>query len=130
MVARDYRKLAIAAVRAAAEKKAVDPIILDIRRDSDISDYLVILGTESPAQLRAISESVKDALAQLGVHRLHQDGQSSMRWLALDYGGLVVHILMPEARELYRLEHLWEHAKPVLWEEHAKKTHRPHTAKV
>jgi ribosome-associated protein len=46
---------------------------------------------------------------------LHRDGRVRGRWMALDYGGLVVHLLLTQAREFYRLESLWENAKTVHW---------------
>ncbi len=115
VVSRDFRKLAKAAAAAADDKKADDVVILDIRKESDIADYLVIAGARSSAQMRALDESVKEALEDLGVRVLHRDGRFQGRWIALDYGGLVVHVFLEEARQFYRLESLWEKAKPVKW---------------
>ena len=111
--AADFRKLALAAARAADDKKAVDVRILDLRQESDVADYMVIAGAESSAQMGALSESVEDRLRQEGMTALHKEGRPRNRWMALDYGGLVVHLLLAEAREFYRLEGLWEKAKIV-----------------
>src|ERR1019366_3430134 len=111
MVKRDFRKLALAAAGAADDKKAVDVRVLDIRKESDVADYLVIAGAASSAQMNAVSESVEEELGGKGLPALHKEGRSRGRWMVLDYGGLVVHILMTEAREFYRLEKLWEKAK-------------------
>ena len=115
MVTADYRKLARLAAHAAADKKAVDIQVLDIRSESDVADYLVIAGAESSAQMKAVEASVAETLEKSGVRPLHQDGRPTDRWMALDYGGLVVHILLPEAREFYRLEQMWESARSVTW---------------
>jgi ribosome-associated protein len=116
MVRRDFRKLARTAAAAADNKKAVDILILDVRRESDVADYLLIAGAESSAQMRALSDTVEETLLELGLKALHREGRARDRWIAFDYGGLVVHILSREARAFYRLEHLWEKAKPVEWE--------------
>jgi len=116
LVKRDFRKLARAAAAAADDKKAEDVIILDVRRESDVADYMVIAGAQSSTQLTALSEAVQGALHLLGVKSLHREGRARDRWVALDYGGLVVHILLMQARDFYRLENLWENAKPVKWE--------------
>jgi ribosome-associated protein len=116
VVRRDFRKLAKAAASAADDKKAEDVVVLDIRKESDIADYLVIAGANSSTQMSALSEWVEEALQDKGVKVLHRDGKSRSRWMALDFGGLVVHILLAEARDFYRLENLWEKAKPVKWE--------------
>ena len=113
---RDYRKLARAAARAAESKKAVDVIVFDIRNESDIADYMVIAGAQSSAQMGALSDVVEEALGEQGLEVLHRDGRPRDRWMALDYGALVVHLLLTQAREFYRLESLWEKAKIVKWE--------------
>jgi ribosome-associated protein len=114
-VKRDYRKLARAAALAADSKKALDVIVFDIRNESDIADYMVIAGAQSSAQMGALSEAVEEALSEQGVKVLHREGRPRDRWMALDYGGLVVHLLLMKAREFYRLENLWEKAKRVDW---------------
>jgi len=112
---RDFRKLAKAAALAAEDKKAGQIVVLDIRKETDIADYIVIAGADSSAQMKAVRASVKDAMEDLGLSPVHQEGQATDRWMALDYGGLVVHILLPQARNFYRLETLWEKAKTVNW---------------
>ena len=113
--ATDYRKLAKASAEAADSKKAADVLILDIRKESDIADFLVIAGAGSSAQMRALDDAVQESLLDLGAKVLHREGRSGDRWIVLDYGGLVVHILLAQARQFYRLESLWENAKSVKW---------------
>jgi ribosome-associated protein len=112
---RDYRKPAQAAAHAADSKKAVDVVVLDIRKESDVTDYMVIAGARSSAQMGALSDAVEDALGRRGMKVLHREGRPRDRWMALDYGGMVVHLLLMEARDFYRLESLWEKAKIVKW---------------
>ena len=109
----DFKKWALLAVRAAEEKKALNPVMLDLRQASDIADYIGVFTAESSAQIRAIDEEIERTLKKAGARLLRRDGKATGRWLALDYGGLVIHILTPEAREFYRLEQLWEEARPV-----------------
>ena len=115
VVKRTYRTLAKAAAQAADDKKGDHVVVLDIRKESDVADYLVIAGANSTTQMGALSDSVEDALGDLGVQAMHRDGRMKGRWIALDYGGVVIHILLSEARKFYRLESLWEKAKPVKW---------------
>jgi ribosome-associated protein len=118
---RDFRRTAKIIARAAEAKKAMDIVVLDIRRLTDVADYMVIVGAESSPQMRAIYEGICESLESLGLRPLHQDGRFTERWLAIDYGGVVVHILLPPARQFYRLENLWEGGKAVHWEESRKK---------
>jgi ribosome-associated protein len=120
MKTNDYRKFAQEAARAASDKKASDIMLFDIRQESDVADYMLIVGADSSAQMRAIEDSVEERLREWGTLPVHRDGHARDRWLALDYGGFVMHILLPDAREFYRLEQMWEHPKVVLWEAPAK----------
>ena len=66
---------------------------------------------------RAIEDAVRHRLTALGVRPVHVDGHRVGRWMALDYGGFVMHLLLPEAREFYRLDHLWENPRRIAWQE-------------
>lgn len=116
MVGRDYRKMAQRAARAASEKKGLDILLLDIRKESDVADFMLIVGAESSNQMRAIEDSVEQNLREAGLVPLRRDGHAKDRWVAIDYGGFLLHILLPDAREFYRLEHMWENPKQIAWE--------------
>ena len=109
----DFRKAAKSAAIAALDKKAQSVLVLDIRKESDLADYVVVAGAESTAQMKAICASIQEALEAKGLRPLRRDGHTSGRWMVLDYGALIVHLLMPDARRFYRLESLWEKAKPL-----------------
>jgi ribosome-associated protein len=111
----DFRKLAKAAAVAVDNKKAAHVVVLDVRKDSDVADYMVVAGARSSAQMGALFDAVEDKLKDLGARLLHREGRPKDRWLALDYGGLVIHLFSGKAREFYRLESLWENAKSVRW---------------
>ncbi len=112
----DFRKAAKLAAEAALDKKALHVMILDIRKESDLADYVVIAGAESTVQMKAIQSNIADYLETKGLRPLHKEGQTSGRWMVMDYGALIVHLLMPDARHFYRLESLWEKAKPVAFD--------------
>lgn len=99
--------LAEAAAAWALEKKASDVVILDLRGLSDVCDFFVIAGGAVEAQVRAIAESVQDGLARRRQRPLHVEGLESTRWVLLDYVDVVVHVMVPAARDHYQLERLW-----------------------
>ena len=117
MVVLDYRKIAREAARAASDKKAMNILLFDIRQESDVADFMLVAGAESSAQMRAIENHVEERLREWNVAPLRRDGRAQDRWLALDYGGFIMHILLPDAREFYRLEQMWENPKAVKWED-------------
>jgi ribosome-associated protein len=106
--------LARQCVWAAQEKKALDPIILDLRNISTITDYLVICSALSEPQIKAIANGVEQALKE-GFERypLAVDGFPTSQWIVIDYGDVMFHIFHEQKRPLYALEDLWSDAPQV-----------------
>jgi ribosome-associated protein len=101
-------------VWAAQEKKALDPIILDLRSISTITDYLVICSAQSEPQIKAIANGVEQALKEgLERHPLAVDGFPTSQWIVIDYGDVMFHIFHEQKRGVYALEDLWSDAPQV-----------------
>ncbi len=101
------------AVRAARAKKAVDLKVLDLRGIASFTDYFVICTGTNPRQIQAITDEIREQLAQLGETPLGTEGYDTAQWVLIDFGDFLVHIFSPEARQYYDLERLWRHAKLV-----------------
>ena len=77
-----------------------------------ISNYFVICQGNSPSQVEAITESVSDmAREELGEKPTTVVGLENAQWVAMDYTDVLVHIFLPDVREYYDLEHLWDDAQ-------------------
>lgn len=73
--------------------------------------YFVICTAGSPQQADAITDSVEEFTGKhAGEKPAHIAGRQNAEWIAMDYGTVMVHIFLPEAREHYDLEHLWDDA--------------------
>jgi ribosome-associated protein len=102
--------------RVAADNKARDVVVLDMRGITPIYDFLVLATGSSRRQMHAIAEEVDAALREVGDRRLGIEGYEASRWIVQDYGDVVVHVFDAEAREYYALEDLWADARRVDWE--------------
>jgi len=100
-------------VDALMDRKAVDPVVLDLRGLCSATDYFVIVSGTSDAHVRGMAEHVMTALAPTGVEPHHVEGLAQGRWVLLDYVDFVVHVFHPELREFYQLERLWGDAPVV-----------------
>ena len=109
----DGKDIALAAARAAADKKAEDVIILDVTKVSSVTDFFVICSGRSAPQVRAISESVCEKLSEAGSRRLRREGTEEAGWILVDFGDAVIHIFDEREREFYKLESLWKDADRV-----------------
>jgi ribosome-associated protein len=106
--------LARQCVVAAEDKKALDPVILDLRAVSTITDFLVICSASSEPQLKAIANGVEQALKETpGRHPLAVDGFPTSQWIVIDYGEVMLHIFHEQKRGHYALEDLWSDAPVV-----------------
>ncbi|GIX00096.1 MAG: ribosomal silencing factor RsfS [Pirellulaceae bacterium] len=106
--------MAKAAVRAAAENRGQEILLLDITGQTALFDFFLIVTGASRRQLGAISSEIDRVLRdEFGERRLSISGYEEARWIVLDYGTLVVHLFDEETRRFYDLESLWADAKPV-----------------
>lgn len=109
----DGQLRALAAVAAGADKKADNPVVLDVRGLSGVADYFVVLSAESDRQAAAVADAVDDRITSMGAQRLGAEGRSGGGWVLLDFGDVVVHVMSAEARGFYDLEGLWADAPRV-----------------
>lgn len=94
-------------------KKADDVVILDVRKVSSATDYLVICSGNSVPHLKAVGEEILRQAREAGLRTKRQEGYPQSRWVVLDFGDVMVHVFHPDLREHYDLEHLWGDAKRV-----------------
>lgn len=107
-------ELALAAARTAAENRAIDIVVLDMRELTSEFDYFVLATGTSRRQLHAIAEEIDHVLEdELNDRRLGREGFDESRWILLDYGNVVIHLFDQETRDYYRLEDLWGQAARV-----------------
>lgn len=101
------------ALRIVEDKKGHDPILLDLRGISTVTDYFLIVTGNTTTQVKAISEYLDAKLPDAGVSVLHVEGLSEAKWVLVDAGDLIIHVMTPDQREFYHLERLWGDAKEV-----------------
>jgi ribosome-associated protein len=106
----DSEVLARSAAEACDDRKAVDIRLIRVEEISSLADWFVICSGLTDVQVRAIARSVEDSLEErAGRLPLRREGLSEGRWVVLDYGELIVHVLTPQERAYYDLEAFWGH---------------------
>ena len=106
--------LARTCAEAAADKKAEDIVILDMKGISTFTDYFVICSGASEPQLKAIGSSIRETVREkLDRRPASEDGFPASQWVVLDYGDVIVHVFHSEKREFYALENLWRDAARI-----------------
>ena len=103
----------LTALHAAGEKKALEPVVLDLREIASFTDYFVIVSGANERQVQAISDEVYDSLKKAGHPAARVEGYKTAEWILLDYGDFVVHVFEQKARKFYDLERLWRESKRI-----------------
>lgn len=110
----DPEKTARLCAAAAADKKAGDIVLLDMRGVSDFTDFFLICSGSSEPQLKAIASSIRERTRdELGVQPLAADGFPASQWVVIDYGDVICHLFLESKRGFYDLESLWSDARRV-----------------
>lgn len=112
---RGSRQRACLCARVAHENRGRDVLVLDLRELTAVVDFFVLVTGTSHRHMRTVADEIDHALEQLDEQRLGIEGYHGSRWVLLDYGDLVIHVLDPSAREFYALEQLWADAPCVDW---------------
>ncbi|MDR0325398.1 MAG: ribosome silencing factor [Oscillospiraceae bacterium] len=105
------KELAKNAARILSDKKAADIRVLEVTDLTVLADYFIIATGTSSTHLKTLADEVEFMLKKQGVAPGHIEGRGGGNWLLLDYGSVVVHVLLQDAREFYSIERLWSDAK-------------------
>lgn len=98
----------------AEDKKATDPVILDLRAIDGPAEFFFICSAQSDPQIKAIVNNIEESLQEKHktfTYSIH--GSQKSRWIVMDYGSILVHVMHEEKRAYYQLERLWNDAKRV-----------------
>ncbi|GGN97080.1 ribosome silencing factor [Saccharibacillus kuerlensis] len=101
------------ATEAAADRKAMNVVALDLTGISLVADYFVICHGNSDTQVQAIATEVRKRVQDAGSHIRGIEGMDSARWVLMDLGDVIVHIFHRDEREYYNIERVWSDAKVV-----------------
>jgi ribosome-associated protein len=103
----------------ALDKKAVDVLVMDVRKVTDVTRFFVVCTGQSSPQVKAIADHVIDSCRDAGLEIYHVEGYDSLRWVLIDLIDIVVHVFQPDIRRYYQLERLWGDAPAERIEESA-----------
>ncbi|MDX9702793.1 MAG: ribosome silencing factor [Candidatus Auribacterota bacterium] len=100
-------------VKFALDKKCIDPLILDLRGISSVSDYFVICSGDSHRHVKALINVIEVEMKHIGIRPVRKEINSDYTWCILDYSDVLIHVFYHKTREFYKLERLWSDAQEV-----------------
>ncbi|HUS30348.1 MAG TPA: ribosome silencing factor [Kofleriaceae bacterium] len=104
---------ALRALSLALDKKALEPIMLDVRQLCSFCNYQLVISGRSERQVDAIADGIAAGLKSEGLRAISTEGARSGQWALLDFGDFVVHVFLHSVREHYDLEGLWNDAPRI-----------------
>jgi len=87
--------------------RAVNPVVLDVRGKTSITDLMIIATGTSNRHVRSLADHVIEKVKEAGLRPLGVEGTEGAEWILVDLGDVVVHVMSEGTRDLYRLEHIW-----------------------
>ncbi|WP_372778996.1 ribosome silencing factor [Litorivivens sp.] len=89
------------------DMKARDVVVLDVRDMTGVTDYMVVASGTSNRHVKSLANNVIDEAKQQGIKPFGTEGDNVSEWVLVDFGDVVVHTMLPEARTFYDIERLW-----------------------
>jgi ribosome-associated protein len=102
-----------AIIEAALDKKAIEPVLIDVCGQASYADFIGVVSGRSDRQVDAIAEGVCQAMADHGRRPLGREGARNGRWVLIDFGDVVLHVFYHPLREVFDIESLWIDAPRV-----------------
>src|SRR4051812_33357334 len=110
MTVAESRELADRIAELAADKLAVDVVVIDLHDVIGYTDFFVICSGNTERQTKAIHDGIHQGMKGDGLLPRRVEGLGEARWILMDYLDVIVHVFTPDARDYYRLEQLWGEA--------------------
>ena len=103
----EIKAQALALCEVLDNKKALDILAVNVADKTIIADWFVIASGHSTTQVKALCDELEEKAAERGLIARRKEGYQEGRWIVVDFGTILVHLLHPEEREYYKLERLW-----------------------
>ena len=95
-------------INATLQKKAKDIIVLNVKKISTFTDYMLICSGATQRQVQAISAAIQEFLKKSEIKPLGVEGEANGQWILLDYDDIVISIFQESLRAFYAIENLWD----------------------
>ena len=100
-------------INSLEETKGKDIVVMDVTDKTDVTDLMIIVSGTSSRHVKSLANNMVEKCKEAGVQPLGVEGEEQSEWVLVDLGDIVVHLMMPSARQFYDLERLWETAGSV-----------------
>ena len=104
----DSKQMLSQIINSLEDIQASDIKILDVHKQTTITDYMIIASGRANRHVKAIAQKVIEDMKKIGLPALNSSGIEDGYWALIDFGDFIVHVMHPDTRQFYNLEGLWE----------------------
>ena len=94
-------------VEALEELKAVELVTLPVAEVTSVTDWMVVASGTSNRHVKSLADNVAQRAKDAGFRPVGVEGEDTAEWVLVDFGELIVHVMLPATRAFYDLESLW-----------------------
>jgi ribosome-associated protein len=98
-------------IKSIEDTQATDITVIDVRQETTITDYMIIVSGRASRHVKAIAHKVMEDMKPLGLPSINCNGLETGDWVLVDFGDFILHVMQPESRLFYNLEELWKAPK-------------------
>ena len=107
----DLEAMKLAVIDAIEDIKGFDISVMDVRKLTSMTSYMIVASANSSRQAKAVADNVREKLKEKGFAIRGTEGEKEGEWVLVDLDDIVVHIMVPATRAYYNLEQLWGEAE-------------------
>ena len=100
-----------AVIDALEDIKGFDISVMDVRKLTNMTSYMIVCSATSSRQAKAIGDNVSEQMKEKNYTIRGTEGEKEGEWVLVDLNDIVVHIMVPATRAYYNLEQLWGDAE-------------------
>ena len=94
-------------LKALDDAHAMDVSVIDVRKHTSITDYMIICSGRSSRHVKAVAHQIMEHMKTAGLPPMNNNGLEGGEWALVDFGDFIVHVMQPETRAFYNLDGLW-----------------------
>lgn len=95
-------------LKSLEDNQAIDVKVIDVRNQTSITDYMIVTSGRATRHVKAVAQKLMEDMKASGLPSISSTGLEHGDWVLVDFGDFIVHVMIPESRQFYNLEGLWE----------------------
>lgn len=94
-------------INALEDLKGREIVALDVHTLTNVADWMVFCSGTSNRQVKSLADNAATEVKKRGGTVLGIEGEQAGEWVLVDFGDIVLHVMLPETRAFYDLERMW-----------------------